>query len=138
MLRPSVAYQSSPARTARLDQAGQATIELALSLGLLLMLMTAALDFGRAFFDYIALINAAREGARAGVIMQSAAQIEPAVRQELQNSTVNLGRLTVQHTWGGSGQPLVVTVRYTFLPIVTAFLPFSQINMSTSAAMIIP
>ena len=122
----------------RTQQRGQATVELALSMGLPLLLLLAALDFGRAFFSYIALVNAAREGARAGVMTVSAASIEPAVRQEVQGNNLDPARLTVQYSWGGSGQPLVVTVGYRFNLVTTGFLPVSQINMSTSATMALP
>jgi len=66
-----------------LAEHGQATVELTLTLGLLLILMVSCLDLGRAFFGYIALVNAAREGARAAVASGTQASIEPAVRQEL-------------------------------------------------------
>lgn len=123
----------------RRGQAGQAAVEFALSLSLLLFLLLTALDFGRAFFSYIALINAAREGARRGVMTTSAAAIEPAVRQEIQNnSLIDPAQLTVQYTWGGAGQPLVVNLSYHFNLIVTSFLPFSNLTLQTSATMAIP
>lgn len=42
---------------------GQSVIEFALALPILLLLIMGVLDFGRAFFMKIALVNAAREGA---------------------------------------------------------------------------
>jgi Flp pilus assembly protein TadG len=42
---------------------GQSLVELALSLTLLLLLLGGAIDLGRMFFTYIALRDAAREGA---------------------------------------------------------------------------
>ena len=123
----------------RRGQAGQATVEFVLSLGLLLVLLLAALDFGRAFFGYIALVNAAREGARSGVMAQNPAMIDPAVGQELQGNTlINMAQLTIAHTWGGSGYPLVVNLTYHFDLIVTSFLPFSSLTLRTSATMLIP
>lgn len=121
-----------------LEQAGQATVEFTLALGLLLLLLVASLDFGRAFFGYIALINAAREGARSGVVTNSPAAIEPAVRQEVQGNRLDTSRLTVQYTWGGSGQPLVVNVSYDFNFIVASFLPVSHLTLRTSATMMLP
>jgi hypothetical protein len=120
-------------------QAGQATVEFVLSLTIVVFVLLAALDFGRAFFSYIALINAAREGARRGVMTTSTAAIEPAVRQEIQNNAlINGAQLTVQYTWGGTGQPLVVNLSYNFTLIVTSFLPISGITLQTSATMAIP
>ena len=120
-------------------QAGQATVEFVLSIGLTISVLLAALDVGRAFFSYIALVNAAREGAHNGIVTQNPAMIDPTVRQELQgNSLIDLTDLTTTYTWGGSGQPLVVNLTYHFDLIVTSFLPFSSINLRTSATMAIP
>jgi hypothetical protein len=45
----------------------------------------------------------------------------------------------VTYTWGGSGQPLVVTVRYRFRLITTSVLPMaSELNLSTAATMALP
>ena len=119
-------------------QHGQATVELVLSTGLLLLILLAAVDFGRAFFAYVGLVNAAREGARAGVMALNASAIEPAVRQEIQGNNLDPARLTVVHSWGGSNQPLVVTARYQFNLVTTGFLPVDTINMQASATMAIP
>ena len=44
---------------------GQNLIELAIVTPLLVLLLTGVADLGRAFFSYIQITNAAREGARA-------------------------------------------------------------------------
>ena len=41
---------------------GQSLVELALSLPVLLLLLLGTIDFGRMFFDYVQMRNAAREG----------------------------------------------------------------------------
>ena len=87
----------------RLENRGQATIEFVLSLGLLLLMLVAALDFGRAFFSYIAIVNASREGARSGVITLNPASIEPAVPQEIQGNNLVPALVTVTYTWGAVG-----------------------------------
>ena len=43
---------------------GQAVIEMALAAPLLSLMLFGLVDFGRAYFQYISLVNAAREGAR--------------------------------------------------------------------------
>jgi hypothetical protein len=43
---------------------GQAVIEMALAAPLLSLMLFGLVDFGRAYFQYIALVNTAREGAR--------------------------------------------------------------------------
>jgi Flp pilus assembly protein TadG len=44
---------------------GQAVVELAITVPLLALMLFGLVDFGRAYFQYIAVVNAAREGARA-------------------------------------------------------------------------
>ena len=44
---------------------GQAVVELAIAMPLLALMLFGLVDFGRAYFQYIAVVNAAREGARA-------------------------------------------------------------------------
>ena len=44
-------------------ESGQSLVELALSMTLLLILLAGVVDLGRAFFTYIALRDAAQEGA---------------------------------------------------------------------------
>jgi Flp pilus assembly protein TadG len=43
---------------------GQAVVEMALAAPLLTLMLFGLVDFGRAYFQYIALVNTAREGAR--------------------------------------------------------------------------
>ena len=47
---------------------GQSLVEMALLLPVLLLLSVAAIDFGRGVYYYSAIYNAAREGARYGII----------------------------------------------------------------------
>jgi Flp pilus assembly protein TadG len=54
--------------TARRSERGQAVIELALTLPLLLVVVFGIIDFGFMFQRYEAVTNAAREGARIGVL----------------------------------------------------------------------
>jgi Flp pilus assembly protein TadG len=54
---------------------GQALTELALVLPILLVLLMAVLDFGRAIYAYNAISNAAREGGRTAIVNQTLADI---------------------------------------------------------------
>jgi len=137
---PALLENREPERglSRRLENRGQATIEFVLSLGLLLLMLVAALDFGRAFFGYIAITNASREGARSGVVTLNPASIEPAVRQEIQGNNLTPALVTVTYNWGGSGQALAVTVSYRFDTIVTTILPFAQVTIRSTTSMMIP
>src|SRR6202158_3286263 len=48
----------------RKSKRGQSVIELAVAAPLLALMLFGIVDFGRAFFQYIAVVEAAREGAR--------------------------------------------------------------------------
>src|SRR5512143_785765 len=47
---------------------GQATLEFALVIGILLLLLFAVIDFSRLFFAYATMSNGVREGARYGIV----------------------------------------------------------------------
>jgi Flp pilus assembly protein TadG len=51
---------------------GQAMVEFALVIPMFLLILAAIIDFGFGFFDRMSVINAAREGARAGVMVDVA------------------------------------------------------------------
>lgn len=61
--------KGGPARQVRDGRSGQAVVEFALVLPIFLLLLFAAVEFGRAYFSLHLLTNAAREGARAGSLV---------------------------------------------------------------------
>lgn len=56
----------SPPSSGRPGRRGQSVVELALTAPLLFVMLLGMMDFGRAFFQYNIVLNAAREGARFG------------------------------------------------------------------------
>jgi Flp pilus assembly protein TadG len=70
-------------RTARSREAGTSVVEMAIVLPLLLLLVFAIGDFGIAYTRWVSLTNAAREGARVGVVFRNpcdAATVESQIR----------------------------------------------------------
>ncbi|MGH2607883.1 MAG: TadE family protein [Tepidiformaceae bacterium] len=63
--------------------AGQTLVEFSLILPVMLILLFALVDFGRAFYTWLLVTNAAREGARAGATQLTAAQIETRVFESI-------------------------------------------------------
>ena len=59
----------------------QATVEFALVLPILLLILMGIFDFGRGLFAFTVVANSAREGARVGIIQGDEAAIRIAVRQ---------------------------------------------------------
>jgi hypothetical protein len=115
---------------------GQSLVELAISLTVILMLLSGAVDFGMAFFSYTALRDAAQEGAIYGSFNPSdVAGIVYHVRKASTNP-VNLAdtsKVRVDVSWtngvtkacegsvSGSTNSVAVNVRYTY-PIIMPFL----------------
>ncbi len=120
----------------------QSLVELALSLMFLLLLVAGVVDLGRAFFTYIALRDAAQEGAAYASIARTSqtapmacAAIENRVRGT-SNTPVNLqsSDISVTITLDGVpcasatnanacfGKAVVVTVSYANFPVTTPFL----------------
>jgi hypothetical protein len=75
----------------RSGQRGAGLVEFAMVIPLLLLLLMGAVDFGRAFYTYIVITNAAREGARyASHFPHLADEIRDAVRLEAAGNGVAL------------------------------------------------
>jgi Flp pilus assembly protein TadG len=74
----------------RSGERGQTLIELALLVPILLIIVTAIVDFGFAFRDYIAVTNAAREGARYAVTGCTTTAQQDAIKQKVVTSSHGL------------------------------------------------
>jgi Flp pilus assembly protein TadG len=110
-------------RTQRRRCAGTSTVEMALVLPLLLILVFAIGEFGVAFTQWQTLTNAAREGARVGVLFRGPDCNAGAVTGEIQQtvdtyvaaSGLTLGDVALNPApsgvCGGSGTPLTVNAR---------------------------
>jgi Flp pilus assembly protein TadG len=87
----------------RSNESGQAFVELALVLPVLLLLLLGVIQFGNIFRDYIALTDATRVGARQASVSRSIqpdANRIPLVISKVQRAAVNLDttRMTVTVT----------------------------------------
>jgi Flp pilus assembly protein TadG len=94
------------------SERGQSLVELSISLLVLLYLLSGAVEFGLAFFQYVQLRDAAQEGALYGS-MDPAGAIESRVRGassspiDLADGTLVL--VTITATEVGSGNPIPAT-----------------------------
>lgn len=131
------------ARTTRPPRRGQSLVELTLSLPLLLLLLLGTVDIGRAFFDYVQMRNAAREGAGYGAhFPNDTAGIEARVtRHGVPAGTTTSVSCSSCGTSGGvllGPATITVTVQNTFTPITTGFLErfgLSSFTLTASASM---
>jgi Flp pilus assembly protein TadG len=118
---------------------GANLIEAALVDPLLLMLLATVIDLGRAYFSYITIINAAREGARYGVAHPtdtSAICAKVLAEARDQSPPVNLtcpGSVTIA-SGGASGSPIRVTVNYNFPVIMGGILGRATVPIYYSVA----
>lgn len=108
---------------------GQSTVELALILPFLLLVLFAIMEFGRIFSSYLIITNAAREGARQASIGAD----NNAIIQTVQSAaySLNPGSLTINidpynKSERITGRTATVTVSYSvdiLIPLVGRLLP---------------
>ena len=105
-------------------QGGAAVVEFALVLPMLLFILLGIIDFSLALYDKAVITNAAREGARAGIVLRNpkltTTEIRQVVLSRTNNAFLNLGAAevpvvtVVQSNPASFPNPLSVSVSYTF------------------------
>lgn len=130
-------------------QPGQSTVELALTLPLLMLIVAGTVEFGRAFFAYGQMLQAAQEGARYGAVLgnytddtkmtQRTLQLVP----DSQADTVSISATTsptnsapVAATDRKRGNVLQVTVGHTH-SVLIPFFPRSSMSLTAISNMVI-
>jgi len=136
---------------------GQGLVEFALLLPILVLIVFGVLELGRAFFAFIAISNAAREGARVFTFrpdVTTVANIYTAVNTEIGSSPLvdvtKIASIQIQcgSTYGNVAndtalkacpkeQPIRVTVTYDYNLIFTLFFP-NSLTLQRSAEMMVP
>ncbi len=130
-----------------LGDAGQALIEMAIALPILLALLIGIFEFARAYNVQQVITNAAREGAREGVLPLSF-EADAVTRANNRLADASIVSATVTYTCTGSGScttgdavSVTITVPYTFVFIGPVLSLFSSgfgartINLSSTATM---
>lgn len=103
-------------------------VEMALILPLLLLILMGTIEFGRIFHSYLLLTNASREGARAGIISQTDAEIITRVKHVVPNLNLTDEQITVTPVPSARvrGVPLTVKVDYSInliTPLLDTIVP---------------
>jgi Flp pilus assembly protein TadG len=128
-------------------QKGQNLVEFALILPVLLLLLMGIIDFGYVFIAYTGLFNAAREGARYGIVRPiPSADIETRARQMMFLVDSSAATVTVAYDNPSEGTPVftdtndsslcpgarvLVTVTHdlpTLTPLIQAIVPTLRID----------
>lgn len=128
----------------RRSEGGQAVVEFALTLPVLLLLLIGLVDMGRGFQAYASLGNAVREAAREAAVHGADATVKwgptandanvvAAVRKRI--SGVRTQDVAVTSQWpsgNAAGEEVVVGATYAFRPIALALLGGWSVTMSAS------
>lgn len=115
-----MAHAIRPWRTR--EEAGQSLVEFAMILPVFLLLLFALVDFGRGFYSWMIVTNAAREGARAAAVGLNDAGIDTKIRDSYcdgADCSLEPGKMFVTKTntvsqGGTRGQQTTVTIAYDF------------------------
>lgn len=128
--------------TKRDDPKGQSLVEFALSLTFMLILLAGAVDFGIGMFEYVAMRDAAQEGALYGSMNPSnTAGIQSRAANASGNGFIlekyTSGELTITPSYSGSapyceGMGITVTLVYDHplsMPFIGAFIGSDHIRL---------
>lgn len=116
---------------------GQALVEAALVLPVLLVMLMAVLSFGLMFTAQLIITNASREGARLGTLGKTKTDIETTISNYMSNAklTAESASIAVTGAGGASGTDVTVTVTYPVqLIIPVPGLP-NPVNVQSMAIM---
>lgn len=119
------------------EERAAAMVEFAIVAPLLFVLIFGIIDFGRVFFLYNNLTNAAREGARLGAVLPlagSVAQIQTATKARINDAGANAATVNVTYpVENGVTNVRVQIANYPFTP-VTFLVLSTSINLNVTAA----
>ena len=120
---------SSRARRSACPELGQATVEFALMLPLVVLLLLAVFQTALVVRDYVATVHAAREAARAASVDRDPSAARAAAQRVLRDARVDVGpRPRV-------GEPVRVEVTYrsrTDLPMVGLLFPDPELHATAT------
>jgi Flp pilus assembly protein TadG len=120
---------------------GQGLVEFALVIPILLLIVIAILDFGRAIYAYSVVSNCAREGARYGVVWQydeDKTDIVTDITDVVEDRAVGLDRTQLSVTVTTTTDTVQVLVSYNFkliTPLVANVIGGGSLTLATSATM---
>jgi Flp pilus assembly protein TadG len=123
-------------------QRGQSLVEMALSMMIIMMLLAGAVDFGIAYFDYVALRDAAQEGAVYGSVCPgNTANIIQRIKQS-STAPINFAldgnfqppQIIVTGA-GGTGDTITVNLQYNYqlsMPLIGGIIGTQVIPLRAS------
>ena len=115
-------------------EAGQATVELVLSLPVVLLVLLLVVQVGVVARSQVLVVDAARQGARSAAVGASVAEVSAAARATPGLEGGRL-RVTVTGAGGAPGSDVAVTVRYrepTDVALVGGLLPDRELTATVT------
>ncbi|MGE3075445.1 MAG: TadE/TadG family type IV pilus assembly protein [Dehalococcoidia bacterium] len=108
-------------RRFRRTEAGQALVEFTMILPIFLLLLFALVDFGRGFYTWLLVTNAAREGARVAAVQKPQSEVYARIYDSFcdsypTNCTLDPSKLSIDpdNIQGSRGQAVSIDLSYDF------------------------
>lgn len=120
------------------SERGQSLVELSISLVILLYLLSGAVEFGIAFFQFVQLRDAAQEGALFGSMQPTNTAGIVARVQGASNSPIDLTTITPVITYSGAqceGNAITVSLTYNhqiFMPFMPQILGRTNLPLTAT------
>lgn len=118
---------------------GQSLVEFAAIAPILVLLILGIMEFGRAFYAYATIVNAASEGARYSIVDPNNTDC---IKKVVENYSVILGlthsNITVNNSVVGVNKPVGVMVQYSFASAVPLIPDLSFSSGSTMTIAYVP
>ncbi|MBI3923651.1 MAG: pilus assembly protein [Armatimonadetes bacterium] len=117
---------------------GNAAVEFAVALPFLALILAGIIDFGRGYSLRVSLTNAAMEGARyAASNPDDTPGITTRVSDELVGGNINSVSTAVSPTVPTAGNPVEVTVSYTWKPFLGSILGVGNQTLRARSTMVV-
>jgi Flp pilus assembly protein TadG len=122
------------------NQKGQALVEFAVILPLLLLIIMGIIEFGLMLNSYLTVRNVSREGARAGIVGSTNTEIENTIistSPNLEEDNLDIDIVPLNQVDRKSGGTLTVQVTYKYkliVPIISSLLG-NEIDLKAQTSM---
>lgn len=120
----------------RKHEQGQALVETAITLPLLLLLLMGIMEFGWYFYNQMSVENGSREGARFAIVNKDSASLTTDVTNLVKGIVISPGTLAVSVNKGSESVTVTVTNDVaTLTPIAAMFTTGNTFELSASTKM---
>ena len=120
------------------NRRGQAMVEMALALPLLILLLLSVMEFGRVLHDLLVVTEAAREGARSMAVNEGSAAAVARIQAAAPSIDPAQMTITINPLTPVRGQPVTVTVVHPvqiMTPLISEIFPENPFPVTGRAVM---